>query len=94
MLRWLFRASFGVVLLAGIYCGADHLSAPAAIHRLYHDNGQIAVECPLDAAGRMHGEMRSYHPSGRLKRVQDVVHGSMGSGVSYEDDREDSELTD
>jgi hypothetical protein len=94
MLRYLLRSSFGVVLLSGIYFGADNLSAPQKMHRVYHDNGNVSVECPLDSAGKFHGEMRTYHPSGRLQSVTDMRHGLMGTGASYRDERSDNELTD
>lgn len=89
MFRWLLRSSFAVVLLAGIYCSADHFSRPGAMHRVLWPNGNVQLECPLDSAGRLHGDLQMYHPSGRLKSVTNYVHGQIGTGESYRDDEPD-----
>lgn len=58
---------------------------PPAKYQKFYLSGQLEEECPLDAKGQMHGELRTYYPSGRLRAVADVVHGQMGAGQSYFD---------
>jgi hypothetical protein len=37
----------------------------------------------------MNGDLRTYYPSGRLKGVVNMSHGSLGTGVIYSDERAD-----
>lgn len=69
-------------------------SGPQQFYRTYHANKQVQLECPLDASGLWHGELREYHPSGRLRSVTNVSHGRMGSGTSYEDFEPDAPTED
>lgn len=64
---------------------------PADVHRTYHPNGQVDTETPLDAKGLPHGEMKSYWPSGRLRSINHMIHGTLGRGRIYEDNTPDAE---
>ena len=68
---------------------------PAGVHRLYHADGSIETECPLDSQGRLHGEMKRYWPSGRLRSNVHMEHGKFGwRGSIYEDSEPDEAVTE
>lgn len=93
MFRWLLRFAVLVVLLIGVYCGANNFGTPAEPHRVFYPNGQLWIECPLDSAGRLHGKWMEYHPSGRLKAVFNVSRGQMDGRPSYSDPEPDDGAT-
>lgn len=79
-------------LIAGMVIMAPTGSAskdPPKMYQKHYLSGQVEEECPLDAKGQMHGELRAYYQSGRLRSVTDVYHGQMGKGHSYFDPRLD-----
>ena len=77
----------GFVLAAFLFTSRP--AGPTQFYRTHHPNGAVEMEVPLDATGLWHGELRTYHPSGRLRSVTDVNHGAMGRGTSYEDSEPD-----
>jgi antitoxin component YwqK of YwqJK toxin-antitoxin module len=85
------RHALKMVLAAGLLvaAGLGIDAGTGKTHRSYHDNGNLSSECPLDSQGRMNGDLRTYYPSGRLKGVVNMSHGSLGTGVIYSDERAD-----
>lgn len=88
--------SHALCVLAGLVAGMVIMAQPGTaskdppkMFQTHYLNGQVEQECPLDAKGQMHGELRAYYMSGRLRSVTDVVHGQMGRGQSYFDPRLD-----
>lgn len=80
----------GIVTAMALSSGRSPVSLAAPqIHRAYYPTGELMIECPLDSSGQLHGEMKTYYPSGRLKSVNDMVHGSLGRGLLYSDERPD-----
>lgn len=67
---------------------------PADVHRLYYADGSVETECPLDSQGRLHGEMKRFWPSGRLRSIVDMCHGAKGRGILYEDSEPDAAETE
>lgn len=89
MKRFLWRlVQVGLLLIAvlSIDTVANHFGSSKGVHRVYYPGTQnVQLECPLDYRGKLHGEMHTYHPSGRHMRTTVYVHGQVGPGVLYED---------
>lgn len=84
----------GVVAALALTAGKPPLSPTTPnIHRAYYPTGELMIECPLDSAGQLHGEMKTYHPSGRLKSVKQMHHGALGRGLLYSDDAPDEDAS-
>lgn len=77
---------------AGVLTTLAVTSGPrtAEIHRTYYPNGEVETETPLDAKGLPHGDLKSYWPSGRLKSINNMNHGTLGRGRIYEDNVPDA----
>src|SRR5690348_1464805 len=70
------------------------LFAPPAVERTYYDEAktQVYSEAEVDRQGRYHGEMKMYHPSGRLKSTLYFSHGQTAGAAVDHDLRSDAEF--
>lgn len=86
---------FVVGFLAGAFSLAI-MSSPRGsnVERTWHDAAKTKIHSvfTVDADGLPHGEMRVYHPSGRLKETLFFSHGQTArAGISH-DPRTDAEV--
>lgn len=88
-------------LLAGFACGFVLASSlPARIPpltasnvcRTFHPNGAVHCEYTVDSCGQMHGDLKCYWPSGRLRTIVDMNHGQMGRGTLYSDETPEADI--
>lgn len=76
-------------LLTAICVGSSQLGKPTETHRVLYPDGTLQLECPLDSSGQLHGELKMYYPSGRLKSTTDYYRGHIGRGMTYYTDDSD-----
>lgn len=63
------------------------------LHKNYRRSGGALWYSQNFAEGKLHGELRSYYPNGKLKRIEKYEHGQFISGVCYNEDGSEREFT-